>query len=496
MKRLITWLVIVIAAPLGSVAGEPAIVDACRRFLAVEKREVAEASLAGRELADSISAYRGNFNDVINALSKVDTSNRQDVSGVLSDQRFSCPELADAYSQDMLHFFVPDAYQTSKPFGLIIFMHGGGRTTDRQHPIHVVSDPESDSQSIGLQTHFADLPFIIVAPSAPWNENTGARWNVPGADDYIGAVIKECNYRFNIDTDRVFLGGYSMGGFGAFHLCQRLSDRLAGGFVFSGAWKTTHWKAWTGLPLFLRHGINDASPNDKRDGQSRPRFTDVFYARSASRRMRELGLPHLYIEDDGNHAIRPATQAMSAMADWVQHPRRDPFANHVIAVSPHGWKATDDTPTPHCRWISIDKIGDGEIDFDRVILNGPPPAFGESPENFNKQTFELGVQKVVAGLVDARIETENRIMVQTENVQKFSIWLHPEMVDFSQPIHVSLNGIESSHKVTPNLLVALLSYERRGDWRLVYHAKIELKCDTQPAPDEVASPKSPAGTNQ
>ncbi len=374
----------------------------------------------------------------------------------------------------MLHFFVPDGYTPSKPFGLLIFMHGGGGKTPREHAAHIVTHPDSDSKSIGLQPYFRDLPFIVVAPSAPWNEKTGARWNVPEADEYLRAVIQECQHRFNVAGNRVFLGGYSMGGFGAFHLCQRLGDCLAGGVVFSGAWKTTHWKAWTGLPLFIRHGVNDAAPKGPDGQRGRPRFTDVFYARTAHRRLTELGLPHLYVEDDGDHSIRDASVAMSKLAEWLRKPKRDPRPRHVVAVSPRGWKASTDTPTPHNRWITIHEVGPGEIDFDSVKLMGPGPSFRETSEDFHKQTFRLEKRPVKAGCVDARIEDNNRIVIRTENVQRFSIWLHPSMVDFSQPVRVSVNGRDSEHAVKASLLDALRSYQRRGDWGMTYYAEIVL----------------------
>jgi hypothetical protein len=84
---------------------------------------------------------------------------------------------------------------------------------------------------------------------------------------------------------------------------------------------------------------------------------------------------------------------------------------------------------------------------------------------------------VKAGLVDATVEDGNRIVIHTQNVRKFSVWLHPSMVDFSRPVLVSVNGQETGHTVKPTLLNALRSYQRRGDWGLIYHAEISLTAD-------------------
>ncbi len=468
----IVTLMLLVTSPCNGQADDQQIMAACRRFLASDGQGKPSKVL-------DVESYSGDVDRIIAVLSQQTTLNRQDVSGVLKSQSFQHARLKAAHSDDLLHYFVPEAYELSKPFGLIIFMHGGGRTTAREHPLHVVTHPDEDPQSIGLQPYLAELPFILVAPSAPWNEKTGARWNVPEADAYIRGVIEESCHRFNIDRNRVILGGYSMGGFGALHLCQRLNDRLAGGFVFSGAWKTMHWKAWTGLPLFIRHGRNDASPPGEDGRGGRPRFTDVFYSRTAHKRLQESGIDHLYFEDDGDHRIRPASEAMKKMASWVRALRRNPYATHVVAVSPRGWNSSTDGPSPDSRWVTIHEIGDEAINYDRVVLHGPSPSFNESIDEFEKQSFELAVQPVKAGIVEATIESGNRIAVQTQNVRRFSLWLHPKMVDFSEPVHFSVNGIESSRRVRANLKDALRSYLRLQDWTQVYFAEVELYVDAK-----------------
>jgi hypothetical protein len=166
--------------------------------------------------------------------------------------------------------------------------------------------------------------------------------------------------------------------------------------------------------------------------------------------------------------------------------RRDPFFPRVVAISPRGWHAGSDLPiphrhwldaphdlpVPHHRWISVLDIGEGKIAFDAARETGPPREWDESPEDFGKQGFQLTKTMVEAGLVDAEYKGENIFEVKTENVRKFSIWLHPKMVDFSKPIVAVVNGKESSYEARPTLLDALRSYERRKDWGLIYHCEL------------------------
>ena len=115
--------------------------------------------------------------------------------------------------------------------------------------------------------------------------------------------------------------------------------------------------------------------------------------------------------------------------------------------------------------------------FDAVALDGPSPSFRETREAFAKQTFRLKTRPVAAGLVDAKIEGNNQIVIRTENVKRFSIWLHPSMIEFSKPVLVSVNGKKREFDIEGQLLTALRSYQRRHDWGLIYHAEIMLACD-------------------
>ena len=468
LKHLICVAVITVVVIGGVWAGDDArVVAECRRLV--------EASQPGDVAASElVQSYQGPIEPILSALSKSDSAKPTADRGVLASQVFQHQDLKEKYADDLLHYFVPESYDPAKAVGLIVFMHGGSRTSPREHPLHVVNHPDADPASIGLQPYLADSPFILVAPSAPWNENTGARWNVPEADEYIRAVIEESCHRFNIDRDRVILGGYSMGGFGAFHLGPRLNDRLAGVFVFSGAWKTMHWKSWTGLPLFMRHGQRDAHPQDENGKGGRPRFTDVWYSQIANRKLTELGFDPVYIEDNGDHRIQPATDTMQKLVSWMQTLRRVRYPKHVVAITPRGWKASTDTPTPHSHWITIHETGNKPIDFDRIQLNGPSPSFGESEEDFAAQSLELVSEPVNAGLVDAKIVGENKIVVETENVKSFSLWLHPSMVDFAKPLLLSVNGVESQHPIKASLASALESYQRLRDRSQVCHAKLTV----------------------
>lgn len=440
------------------VPGSADIAAICKQYLVADGEHKAA-------LATSLLAYPGPIAPVIEALEGGGPRDWDVKTPNAEPQTFLHPEYKERYGDALLFFYVPPEYKATRPIGLLIFMHGGGHgSPPAAGRIYV-----TNHDRIGLRPCIDHIPFITVAPSA-LPAKSSARWNLPGTEAYLSAVIAECQYRFNIDSDRVVLGGMSMGGFGAFGMCQRMSDRIAAGVAASGSWSCAHFPCLTGTPFCIIHGAEDAVPG------KRPRFTDVFYARSAHRLLEEAGVEHLYLEHPGGHNLYKdqAGEALRKCFGWVATKRRDPYFPHVIAMDPRGaYLGRSNTATPHCRWVSILETRKGTLPVSAVTRTGPGPKWKETPEAFAQQGFELTTRNIAAAVVDARLVARNRFEVQTTNIKRFALWLAPEMVDFSQPVTIVLDGqVRVYRDLRPTLLDALRSYERRRDWRLVYHCEL------------------------
>ncbi|MFZ1936129.1 MAG: hypothetical protein WCB27_03735 [Thermoguttaceae bacterium] len=76
---------------------------------------------------------------------------------------------------------------------------------------------------------------------------------------------------------------------------------------------------------------------------------------------------------------------------------------------------------------------------------------------------------------------DNTIAVTTRNVARFTVWLHPRMVDLAKPVVILVNGRRQfSGRVRPSLATALEPYLRRDDWGLIYPIKVELTVGPNP----------------
>lgn len=148
--------------------------------------------------------------------------------------------------------FLPRDYatQTDSRFPLLLFLHGAGeRGTDVQKV--AVHGPPKIVQSR------PDFPFVVVSPQCP----AGQTWSA----DAVIALLDHVLATHRIDTNRVYLTGLSMGGFGSWSLAMRHPERFAavapicgGGLmieILQGGSESA--AARRNLPIWAFHGAKD-----------------------------------------------------------------------------------------------------------------------------------------------------------------------------------------------------------------------------------------------
>jgi predicted esterase len=394
-----------------------------------------------KRLAAKLSQIDGDPAPVIARLSSRSFKNVK--SGYIPEEHFSQNELHHKHPDDLLYFVVPKSYRPDRPTGLIVFLHGGGRTTTRRAPQATLSFPASDSPP---DTHrcgdmFAATGLITVGPSALWDTESAHRWCVASADEYLADVIEECKSRFNIDSDRVFLLGHSMGGFGAFHHVQRSPDRFAVVIANSGSWDRAYWPVIRGTPLCIVQGVHDA------EAGVRWHYTDIAYGRWTS--------------------ICYGRPLIAKYLESAKDLRRDPYYPHIALASPVGYGSSYCFGVEHNRWLTLDEATAGDLVYDEMRSH--------SDGTFSGWSVEHRTIKHPGAAIEAINRGDNRIEVTTQNVARMTVWLHPQMIDAARPVSIDVNGMTRFNgRLTPSLLTALESFERRRDWGLIYPMNVEI----------------------
>ncbi len=413
------------------------------------------------KLAIQLARFSGDPETVVRALSR--RIFPPTAPGYYSHEHFRDKSLVKRRPDDLLYFLVPRAYRAERPTGLIVFLHGGGDSTPRTAPGATLDFADDDSPA---DTHLSGDMFdatgmIAVGPSAPWNKNTSYRWCVPEADDYLEDVIRECKRRFNIDADRVFLLGHSMGGFGAYHFAQRAPDRFAAVVANSGSWSLGYWAVIRGTPLCIVQGVHDARPG------VRWHYTDIAYGRLTDKLLTAQHIEHTYLEQNGNHSIAYGRKQIAQFFASAKDLRRDPYYSHIALATPVGFSRGCRYPVVHNRWLTLDDSVAGDLTYDELD--------SDDDGTFSSWRLEHRTRKLPGAAIDAVLHSDNTIVATTQNVARFTVWLHPKMIDVSRPVTITVNGVPRFRgRVQPTLLTALESYERRHDWGLIYPMKVEV----------------------
>ena len=445
------------------------------------------ASTTGRDSLEAIlDSWVGNIDSVIQKVKPVPTGTQK---GQVFYQSFNNPLFRQRYPDHQYHMYVPNHYSAATPMGLMIWLHGGGSwsATDIDHLAQYDMDNELVTGRSYARTETDNSNYILVAPIAPFgpvipHPQHASRWDVPDADQYLMDIITEIAAKYNIDYNRVVIAGFSMGGIGAYHQALRLNDRLSAVMASAGSWSLGTWDGLKNMPMYLIHGVTDAYHNSS---GCRPHNTAIEYARLAHQSLYKASTIHKLYEYPAGHAWDASGELywknfISGQQGWVTDKVRNPYRSNVTAVNP--WRSYDtgnnfgvtwtEKPSPHTMWVSIKQTGTGTIPYDYAKETGTGGC--SSASDFNNWSLSLTTMNMPGGKAEANITGQNQIVVTSANVTKMSLWLHPGMVNFNNPVNVTLNGVSKSYMLNASLLTALKSYERRWDWGMIYHSEIDI----------------------
>lgn len=161
-------------------------------------------------------------------------------SGVLTNQQFT-GVFQKAVSLKYL-LYLPKNYENLDKHPLLLFLHGAGERGDNLELVKTHGPAKLIKQG-------KEFPFIIVSPQCPLNQ----RWNV---DDLI-ALLDEVIKKYNVDENRIYVTGLSMGGNGTWKLAAEIPNRLAAIVPICG-WGDPFAAMLSGkLPVWVFHGAKD-----------------------------------------------------------------------------------------------------------------------------------------------------------------------------------------------------------------------------------------------
>lgn len=160
--------------------------------------------------------------------------------------------------------FVPKGYTAAKKYPVMLTLHGAGeRGSDNAKQL--LHDFNKMWAEDSVQTPH---PCFVVAPqcptdsqwvNTPWANGTYKMDNVPisGPLQAVVGILDSLQKEFNLDADRVYVSGISMGGYGTWYMAMKYPTRFAAVVPVCGGADTSKSQSISKLPIWTFHAEDD-----------------------------------------------------------------------------------------------------------------------------------------------------------------------------------------------------------------------------------------------
>ncbi len=204
--------------------------------------------------------------------------------------------------------FVPKDYKADgQKWPLMLFLHGLGECSKDDLNRAKIHGPAK------IVDGRPDFPFVLVTPQCP--PPKGAMKDVPFAwkPEELIQLVDHVIGKLNVDPDRVYVTGLSMGGYGTWRLAATYPDRFAAAVpICGGGDPATMAKPLSKVPAWAFHGAKDTAVPVKKSQE----MVDAI--------RREHGDVKLTVYPDVEHNSWAPTYDNQEVYDWLLTHRRKP----------------------------------------------------------------------------------------------------------------------------------------------------------------------------
>ncbi len=159
----------------------------------------------------------------------------------------------------LYRLILPENYDESKSYPLILFLHGAGERGD-----------DNTSQLKNAVQRIADNApnAIIVAPQCPqnnqwvdtpWEKGSYSTEEVAQSDELklVMGMLEKVQKEYSVDKERIYASGISMGGFGTWDLIVRYPNTFAAAIPVCGGADPSKAERLVNMPIYTFHGDSD-----------------------------------------------------------------------------------------------------------------------------------------------------------------------------------------------------------------------------------------------
>jgi len=191
--------------------------------------------------------------------------------------------------------YLPKNYpESTKPFPLVIYLHGGGQRGNDLNKLKEYGLPYLVSKGY-------DFEFIVASPQCPGHKT----WTT---DNWIDSLLIDLNTKYRIDADRIYLTGISMGAYGVYTAAMDRPECFAALLPLCGGCNDCDTAKICNLkptPIWAFHGTAD----DKIPISETERIVEKLNHCGGTIRFTRL--------DGEGHAIQYIYEAKPEIYDWL-----------------------------------------------------------------------------------------------------------------------------------------------------------------------------------
>ncbi len=311
---------------------------------------------------------------------------------------------------------------TKKPKGLFLGMHGGG-----------VGSGEATSSHGAFARAVDELDWVGIFPEVL--EKTELGWTTSGTEEFVLELVERALRTWDIDRDKVFFGGHSMGGYGSWTLGAHHADTVAGLTPSAGA-PTPYLSASGSIAGIVKgiipnlHNVAMVIYQSTDDVQVPPDANQAAVRKLEQARKKWGGFDFEYWEvTDQGHGLPPGgtIALLRKIADRTRNARPE----RIVWQPDLSWKR-------QFYWL-----------------------WWDAPQRH---------ATVVADL--KRDENAVDLSIQRGTTEGLWVLLDDELLDLSREVLVRVDGEVVYRGVPQRSLAALVSTARRGDERLTFEARV------------------------
>lgn len=424
--------------------------------------------------------------------------------------------------------YISPAYDPQQAAPLIVTLHGGvGRA-------EIIDDPLDYAQGYPFTALAEKMGALVLYPFG----QAGAVWWDDVGMSNVENLVRTVKRNYNIDDDRVYMGGFSDGASASF--CQAMVN-------------PTDYAAFIALNGHMGVGSLDGdlstyAPNFYNTPiYAITTYDDQLYPSHKMRKTiemaRQAGGDIFYRELEGDHSFDYDQEELPRIEQFLIHHPRDPFPTRIM------WE-TANRSFGQCRWFAIDQItidpaadwhtdyntilvdnritigfmsadyegtgvkvgrviedsfaGKSGLQTDDIIIKGNTKSITNMDDlNDFKGTINRGDEielTVIRGdqevvltgkLPDpqnyyifkrsqpsakAKVSfSANRIDIEASRLGAFRVLVHPDMIRLEQNLVIAVDGkVVFDEPVQPDLEFLLRNYLENRDRKLLYVAEIQV----------------------